>query len=225
MSCHGSILSLSSSSAPFSFSISFWGCWAGKRLCWCCVSVCVLFVMWLHRTKTFRCDKWPCNKTPWIRHLKHNFWLVFQYPVKRVEWNRNNLWMLNYCLSWPIILVQSSGTPQKLNTNSKMVIIGVSQWWSTSKSSIWFTFVYSRGKMNWRSLNWAKSAARSFLFHSISPLSQAWEKHTHEKQWRILCLPVTFMSVDLKGPHLIRAPLWWTDGQSSLHVCSAYMSI
>lgn len=26
MSCHGSILSLSSSSVPFSFSISFWGC-------------------------------------------------------------------------------------------------------------------------------------------------------------------------------------------------------
>lgn len=38
MSCHGSILSLSSSSALFSFSISFWGCWAGKSsICWMCV--------------------------------------------------------------------------------------------------------------------------------------------------------------------------------------------
>lgn len=45
MSCHGFILSLSSSSAPFSFSISFWGCWAGKSyaVVMCVPTVYVLF--------------------------------------------------------------------------------------------------------------------------------------------------------------------------------------
>lgn len=48
MSCHGSILSLLSSSALFSFSISFWECWAGKRLrcCHVCVySMCIFTVL------------------------------------------------------------------------------------------------------------------------------------------------------------------------------------
>lgn len=46
MSCHGSILSLSSSSAPFSFSIWFWGCWAGKMSSCCHVCTC-LYVYYL----------------------------------------------------------------------------------------------------------------------------------------------------------------------------------
>lgn len=40
MSCHGSILSLLSSSALFSFSTLFWVFWAGKSLCCCHVYVC-----------------------------------------------------------------------------------------------------------------------------------------------------------------------------------------
>lgn len=48
MSCHGSILSLLSSSALFSFSISFWECWAGKRLCCYYVCMCSRCVVWLY---------------------------------------------------------------------------------------------------------------------------------------------------------------------------------
>lgn len=48
MSCHGSILSLLSSSALFSFSISFWECWAGKRLCCCHLCMCSRCAVWLY---------------------------------------------------------------------------------------------------------------------------------------------------------------------------------